>query len=90
MMISDEEKALLFQSASNKYIFDKIFKDHNDGKEFDLESWFNKIDELTSDPMFNLDKEKQKEFSDLLTNLDDFTKDGEEEAKPATPKLVLS
>ena len=87
MGISEEEKGLIFSSAMMQYIFNKTFQDHNDNKKFNFNAWSKRLDELTSDPMFNLSKEKQEQFQDACINLDQFIEDAD--AAPV-PKLTLT
>jgi len=75
MAISAQEIDILLSSVMVQYIFNTVFKDHNDGKEFDIQTWKNKLEEITSDPMFNLSQEKQKQFADYCINLDQFAAD---------------
>ncbi len=75
MAMSVQEIDILLSSVMVQYIFNTMFKDHNDGKEFDIQAWKDKLEEVTSDPMFNLSQEKQKQFADYCINLDQFAAD---------------
>ena len=75
MAISAQEIDILLSSVMVQYIFNTVFKDHNNGKEFDIQAWKDKLEEVTSDPMFNLSQEKQKQFADYCINLDQFAAD---------------
>lgn len=95
MAISAQEVDILLSSVMVQYIFNTVFKDHNDGKEFDIQAWKNKLEEVTSDPMFNLSQEKQKQFADYCINLDQFAVDAStiqnyiEDKPQETPQLTL-
>lgn len=64
MAISDQEKAVLFQSATSNYIFDYCFKQANNGASFDIDSWMEELDKLTEHPMFSMSKETMGKISD--------------------------
>ena len=95
MAISAQEIDIILSSVMVQYIFNTVFKDHNDGKEFDIQAWKDKLEEVTSDPMFNLSQEKQKQFADYCINLDQFAADAStiqnriEDKPQEKPQLTL-
>ena len=89
--MSNEEKAVLLSSAINQYIFDKIFAKENNGKIFDSDRWLKDIEDLTSDSMFAISKEKQEKLAYMIRNLDDYAiEDRDIEVHHEGPKLVLN
>lgn len=87
MSFSQEEVGMFLSSAMTQYIFNKIFEDHNNGCSFDTEKFIADIQDLSSDPLFSLSKEKQAQLAEKLINLDQYAKiDKKESGK----KLVLT
>lgn len=88
MAFSQEEIAMIVNSAMQQYVFNKIFEDHNGGKSFNLEAFTKKAQELSSDPLFNLSQEKQQAFADMMLNLDQFAGSTESRNNKNQLKLV--
>ena len=91
--MTDQEKAMIFSGAQQQYIFNKIFADHNGGKIFDIESWMNDVEKITSDNLFAISPEKQEELAKVIENLDDYAVDANnlhsKKEKHEGPQLVL-
>ena len=80
--MNQEQQAMFLSSAMNQYIFNKIFEDHNDGKIFNAEKWLKDVEELTSDSLFSISQEKQEKLAELITNLDKYAGDADDDSAP--------
>ena len=83
-----QDQTVLLSNAMTHYVFNKIYEDHNDGKSFNAEKWLKDIEKLTSDSLFSISQEKQEKLVELITNLDKYAGDVEDNDSASVLKLI--
>ena len=74
MAFSPQEADMLLTGAMNNYLFKFAFESRNPGCEFDIQSWLNDLNKLSSNDLMIMNADKQQEIQSVLGDLDKYAK----------------